>query len=397
MHSRLLRKCRDFQYAISGGAITITGYSGGGDVIIPSMIAGLPVVRIANRAFGSRTNVTSVAIPPSITNIGVAAFSRCTRLNTIAADPLNSAYRSLDGVLFDKDQTRLIQYPAGRRGVYSIPDRVISVAQEAFASCAGLTSITMGDDVADIGTSAFADCSGLTHIILGNGVARIGIYAFNRCTSLTNFLIPSSVANIGEGRFALVSGFVFDGCASLTGIAVDTNNQSYSSVDGVLFNKSQTALLQYPGGRKGSYTVSESVTSVGYSAFSDCSSLTAVTLGTGVTNIGWYAFSGCSGLTSATISNGVTELRGYAFSDCHGLTNVTIGNNVGLVEELALSNCSALTAVTIGSSVTNFEFLPFYECASLKELYFRGNAPNADNAGLPNQVIAYYLQAQVSG
>ena len=111
--------------------------------------------------------------------------------------------------------------------------------------------------------------------------------------SLTSVTIPSSVTSIGEGAF--------DDCTSLTAITVDTHNSFYSSVDGVLFNKSQTTLIQYPGAVAGNYTIPNSVTSIGDGAFDYCTSLTSVTIPNSVTSIGDDAFYSCTNLTSITI------------------------------------------------------------------------------------------------
>src|SRR5690349_15059124 len=107
-----------------------------------------------------------------------------------------------------------------------------------------------------------------------NSVTSIGDYAFWACTNLTSVTIPNSVTSIGSEAF--------HGCTSLSAITVEALNSVYSSVDGVLFNKSQTTLLQYPGGKAGSYTIPNTVTSFAW-AFTGCTSLTSVTIGNSVT------------------------------------------------------------------------------------------------------------------
>jgi hypothetical protein len=126
-------------------------------------------------------------------------------------------------------------------------------------------------------------------VTIGTNVTSIGQSAFSGCTSLKSVTIPNSVTSIG--------GFAFLDCLSLTSITVDASNPAYSSVNGVLFDKAQATLLQFPGGLGGSYTIPNSVTSIGHSAFGYCERLTSVTIPGSVTSIGNSAFLYCTRLT----------------------------------------------------------------------------------------------------
>jgi hypothetical protein len=149
--------------------------------------------------------------------------------------------------------------------------------------------------------------------MIGNSVISIEYDAFSHCTSLTNVTIGNSVTSIGD--------WAFDFCTSLTAITVDTNNPTYSSLAGVLFNKSQTTLIAYPGDYAGSYTVPNRVTSFGVGVFADCTSLTNVTIGNSVTNIGGYAFLQCSSLTSVYFQGNAPSLGSAVF---YGDNNATV-------------------------------------------------------------------------
>ena len=117
-----------FTFTTNNGTITITGYTGrGGVVVIPSTINGLPVTSIGYEAF-QYSSITGVTIPNSVTNIGGPAFSYCYSLTNIMVDPLNSAFSSVDGVLFNHNQTTLVEYyPGGKVGGYTIPNSVTSI------------------------------------------------------------------------------------------------------------------------------------------------------------------------------------------------------------------------------------------------------------------------------
>jgi hypothetical protein len=144
-------------------------------------------------------------------------------------------------------------------------------------------------------------------VTIGNSVTSIGDSAFSDCTSLTSVTIPNSVTSIGRGAFW--------SCTSLTSITVDAANPNDSSdVAGVLFNKTQTTLIQCPGGKAGSYTIPNSVTNIGDFAFSSCTSLTSVTIPNSVTTISRYAFHYCTSLTSVYFEgNAPTSVQPEAF------------------------------------------------------------------------------------
>jgi tetratricopeptide (TPR) repeat protein len=159
----------------------------------------------------------------------------------------------------------------------------------AFCDCSSLTSIIIPHLVPTIGECAFASCSSLKSVIIPNSVTTIGEDAFLDCSSLTSINIPDSVTTIEEEAFL--------DCRGLSSITVDENNTAYSSNDGVLFNKHQTVLICCPAGKTGTYTIPNTVTTIRWNAFRNCSDLKSITIPNSVTTIGWNAFSHCSGLT----------------------------------------------------------------------------------------------------
>jgi len=130
-------------------------------------------------------------------------------------------------------------------------------------------------------------------------------------------------------------------------IKVDTNNLNYSSVDGILFNKTQTELIQFPTSRTGSYIIPSSVTSIGSYAFMYCNGLTNVLISPSVTSIGVGAFCHCLGLTSIVVPLSVTSIGIYAFADCSRLVSVTIPSSIISIESWAFSGCTGLRSIYI--------------------------------------------------
>ena len=117
------------------------------------------------------------------------------------------------------------------------------------------------------------------------------------------------------------------------------------------------------------------VTTIGYAAFYECSSLTSITIPDGVTTIGYAAFAYCSSLTSVTIPDSVTTIGNSAFSYCYSLTSVTIGDSVTTIGSSTFYNCSSLTSVTIPDSVTTIGFATFAFCENLKTVYCKAITP----------------------
>ena len=350
------------------------------------------VKSIASYAFKGCKNLASITIPNGVTNIGNRAFYDCPSLTSINVASDNTIYCSVDGVLFNKNRTTLIQCPAAKSGSYAIPNGVTRIEKSAFFNCTNLTSVTIpnsvkiiedqaftssdftsviiGNGITYFGTEAFKYCTSLTSVILVNGLTCIGAHAFDYCSSLTSITIPNSVTSIGGGAFEY--------CSSLTSVTIPN---SVTSIENYTF---------YECSNLTSVTIPNSVTSIGEHAFQNCSSLTSVTIPNSVTSIEMYAFDNCSSLTSVNITDiaswcniSFTVPNANPLYYVHNLylnstlvTDLVIPDGVTSVGEYAFYNCDNLTTVTIPNSVTSIGNKTFYNCSSLTTINVANDNPD---------------------
>ena len=297
-------KTKQYYYGSSPSSTTNTTY------YIPLSLRKVTVTggNILYGAFCSCALLTSVTIGNSVTSIGEYAFSGCTCEIEWGGNP-----------------------------------SITTIGNYAFSGYKGIC-ITIPDSVTSIGNQTFQNCNNLTSVVIGNSVTSIGNQAFQNCNSLTSVVIGNSVTSIGYSAFY--------NCSGLECITVSEGNTKYRSEGNCLIEKDTNTLIL--GCKNSVIPTDDSVTSIGYYAFSNCSGLTSITIPNSVTSIGYNAFSGCSSLTSVTIGNSVTSIGNYAFSGCSSLTSVTIGNSVTSIGEYAFYNCSSLTSIKFSDTTTWF-------------------------------------------
>lgn len=426
-----------FTYSINGGrgnfSVTITGYTGsGGNVTIPSSIKvnllAYAVTAIGFGAFAYNTNITSITIPDSVTDIGDDAFEYSAMTNANLGNGVTS-----------------IGYDAftlsGLTSV-TIPASVTNINRETFMLCSYLTSVTIGSGVTSIGDDAFEYCIALTNITflgnpptLGSAVFGVGgtlldpaldpatVYYYLGATgwgSTYGNLPTEELFTSGNFEFAVTNGALMLIGYTGPGGAV-TIPSSFTIVDqsghelletvtaiGALALNGNTAItgVTIPGGVTSigalafgscssltSITLPVNVRSLDAGAFSNCTELASISLGS-VKSLGINAFEGCTHLSKIVIPNSVTNVDVGAFSNCYGLTNVVIGNEVINLGSYAFYNCSGLTSVTIPASVTSIGSYAFAFGYVLKSLYFLGDPPalasNAFYTLSSNATVYYY-------
>ena len=262
-----------------------------GTFTIPSKLNGLPVT-IGSYAFLNCKELRSVIIPKDVSTIYPTAFFDCVNLISFSVDSNNLNYVSRDGVLYDRTNKMLMKFPPSKSGEYRIPDDMSVIGIDAFENSCNLTSLTLSSNATDT-------------IMLMTSVEG------NKQTP--SFRVVQEIIN----------GHVLGGCVKLTSILVDSNNPTYTSVDGVLFNKEKTILIKYPPKKTGNYVIPEGVESIGIKAFEYCANLQSVTIPESVTNIGYMAFQHSS-ITSLELPASIKTIDDYVFFDCKRLTTVRL-------------------------------------------------------------------------
>lgn len=368
-------------------------------------------------------------IPMSVEEILPKVFVNATGLQKIQVAEKSQKYRSVDGVLFDRDMTTLVAYPANRPGdTYTIPAGVTKIGPYAFYGNRNLKTIHLGG-IESIGERAFLGAASLEQIVIPKTVASLGTYAFYNCRKLsdvtweddsqittiptyafaycpfTEITLPSGATGISNYAYAYCSNLTtinvsktitslasnaFYGCNNISAINVEEGNPNYASEDGVLFNAGKTLLMTYPIAKTeadGAYTVPPSVETIGNGAFGHAkfshvnlnnvkvieanafsnSSITDIDL-TKVTSIGSTAFSGCSRLAEVAWPKAVTTVPSYAFQNCSSLKKVTLPNEVTAIGSYAFYSCTSLEEAALPASLRTIDNYAFYNCGMLKTL-----------------------------
>ena len=382
-------------------SVTSIGYSAfygcsklTGELVIPNN-----VISIGEGAFTYCSGLTSITIGESVTNIGRSAFYSCTGLTSVT---IPGSVTSIGSQAFYDCSGLTTAGPIG--GGYNIEFEWTSIPDNAFSSCASLSSVTIPNSATRIGNSAFSGCSGLTSITIPDSVTYIGYRAFYNCSGLTSPVynahvfayLPTSYSGaytIPDGIESIASG-AFEGCSRLTSITVPDSvtsigSSAFNGCSGLttvtlnsdtIVNKTYTSssnITHIFGSQVTSYIIGDNVTGIGGNAFynynNSSKNISSVTIGNSVTSIGNEAFRSCNGLTSVTIPDSVTSIGSNAFYGCSGLTTVTIGNGVTSIGVSAFYGCTGLTSVTIPNSVESLGDNAFYNCNKLATININSN------------------------
>lgn len=372
---------------------------------IQSVVINEGVASIGDAAFFNCTALSTVTVPQSITRVGDNVFVGCSALTAINVASGNAKYCSSYGVLFNKEKTKLIRFPAGMQGTYTyaIPDGVTLIGEYAFQRSLGMTSVIIPGSVNEIGWNAFDGCETLTSITCnavtppdcGNGNDRfdkvdpsIPVYvpegtvdAYKAAPGWSDFTNIQVKCLTASGTCGIESGNLSwelscEGVLTVSGIGEMEEWSKQSDIPWRSYRSSITSVV-----------IEEGVTSIGMNAFYQNTKINSVKIANSVTRIGNYAFASCSALSSIPLGEGLTVIDENAFFNCTALTSVTIPNSVESIGKGAFKRCTSLSSVTIGKGVTSLLDEAFSTCTALTSISIPGNVTSIGDAAFTNCTV----------
>ena len=334
------------------------GLSGSkGDIVVPSTHNGLPVTSVKKEGF-RLTKIESITLPDSIVEIEESAFAECYDLVEVS---LGKGVMTIGDSAFSdsRDIEEII-----------IPDNTITIGNYAFASC-WASFPTLGKNVKYIGDGAFYDCRDIVNAaILPEGLTYLGSWAF-AFTRIRMAYIPTSVPYIGIGAFS--DNYL------LEHISVDTENENYASIDGILYDKAQNEVLCFPSA-KSPVSIREGVSDIGDASYYKCSySGENLTIPESVIRIGELAFAGNYDLKTLTLGSNVVTMGAEAFSECNNLEEVTLNEGLKAIPDSCFTECGQLRSVSLPSSVESIGGLAFQDDQHLGSLRIKRGLKSIGN------------------
>lgn len=275
------------------------------------------VTIINNYAFRF-SGLTEIKIPYYVNYIGPCAFCDCPNLKNISVDIDNPCFSSVDGVLYNANQTEILYVPTGLEGKFTIPDNVNKIGHGAFWGCKKLTDINMPESIQTICCYAFYRCTSLSKIDIPQSLTTIEHSAFLGCSELTSFDIPKNVVCFGE--------YSLSKCKNLTTLSISTDNECYTVEDGILYNKDKTTIFYVPMNQQGTFTIPQGVTKTAFGSFAGCEMLTEIELPDSIQIIRELTFEDCVGLEYINIPFSTIKIEAKSFLNCTGLKEIHINN-----------------------------------------------------------------------
>lgn len=303
---------KDTAYTIPDSVVKIAKNAITSSLALEELTVGNGIEEITAETVTECLKIKKLGVSASVKTIDTAAIAINTSIEEYIVDENNEAYSSVDGVLFNKDKTELICYPAEKAAVsYAVPETVTAIADNAFKN-AKLATVTVPDSVAVIGNGAFSSMNILATVVLGNGIKEISENAFAGDKALISVVLGSEVTAIKDNAFlscdslksitipakvSEISAKAFAECTLLADISVSEQNETFSSIDGVLLDKSASTLIKYPVGKTAAvYDVPDSIETIADKAFENCTAIKKVVLGNSFAEFEGAPFIGCTSL-----------------------------------------------------------------------------------------------------
>lgn len=366
---------------------------------------------IGFEAFFNCKNLKEITIGSKVKSIGKNAFGGCTSLKTIKLSPNNLSFKIHKGILYNKNMKKLLLVPKNTVNSVTIPNSVQIIDSFAFADCKTLKNIVIPLNVKEISEGAFYNCVNLNSIEFAKKskcktIVDFSKYygdeyderygTFENCRSLVSLTFPDSIETLDYNtlnncssliqisfgsKFISAQDMGYKGLSKLTTIKVSSKNKTYSSSNGILFNKAKTELLWYPPNKPGkTYIIPAKIKIIRYSGFRynknllnlnlssvekiyphtflECAKLKTVKWSKKLKYIGWEAFLSCEKLESFVSYGNYLKIEQFAFCDCSSLSKITLKSGTNYIDTYAFYGCS-FKKVTIPASVKRLGFYSF--------------------------------------
>ena len=308
------------------------------------------VTQIKNGCFLAARGLSSITIPASVMNIEPLAFA-ATNLNAINVDEDNPYFRSIDGLLFSKDTSTIVECPIKKSGSVSLPHNTKHIAPYAFTYCQSITGITFPDSLLSIGNVAFMHAIQLNNIAIPATVLHIGHNLFAGCSALNNLTLAENN-----------NYYYMDGMA-IYSAAGDTLVSCHKSADTVILPATLRVVDGFNSNHDIKYAlVPEGVTEICDNAFGN-SSLVSIDLPSQMDLIDEYAFYYCQSLTHVGMPASLDTMGEGVFEVCSNLTSIDIPNGLRVIPQEAFYFCESLSEITWGDAVEVIDSSAFGGCA----------------------------------
>ena len=331
-----------------------------------------------SHAFVGCTSLESIWIPASVKNISGYDFGECTSLMKINVSEENENYCSVNGVLYNADQTMLVKWPAGNSNQITVSDNVFEIGGGAFSD-GTMTDITIPNSITAIGGIAFENCDNLKTVEFLGDAPEIDDSTFRNVTT-TCYYPADNTTWTDEVRQ--------DYGGTVTWVAKEAEEQEIASgtagdltwvlkESGTLTISGEGEMPDYSFGTMpwNNYSeqilkviIEDGVTAIGDYAFRGLTEMTSVTIPEGVTRIGGYAFKGCSSLNNVVLPQTLKKLGESAFYACSDLTSIDIPEGIYTIWAYTFKNCTSLSKVTLPSTLIKIDEAAFYGCTSLENM-----------------------------